>query len=250
MISNIKADNNRLIMEFKEHLKKNIDLELSNEKLDKLSQFYFDMVEMNKVVNLTAITKMEEAARKHFADSLELYRAVPDIAEKSYKIIDIGTGAGFPGIPLAIVYTNCKFVLTDSLGKRLKFIDTEIERLKLDNVITVHARAEDLGHDIKYRECFDIAVSRAVANLSTLSEYSLPFVHKGGYFIPYKSGDVDEELENAKRAIKLLGGKMQEIIRFSLAGERDLRTLIKIKKMENTSKSYPRKAGTPSKEPL
>lgn len=237
-------------MEFKELLEKNIDIELSDEKLDKLSQFYIDMVETNKVMNLTAITKLEEAARKHFADSLMLYRAVPDIGEKSYKIIDIGTGAGFPGIPLAIAYTNCKFVLTDSLGKRLKFIDSELKKLSIDNVITVHARAEDLGHDINYRECFDLAVSRAVANLSTLSEYSLPFVHKGGYFIPYKSGDIEEELENAKGAIKLLGGKTNEVIGFSLAGEEDARTLIKIKKMENTSKRYPRKAGTPAKEPL
>ncbi len=237
-------------MEFKELLKKNIDIELSDEKLDKLSQFYIDMVETNKVMNLTAITKMEEAARKHFADSLMLYRAVPDIGEKSYKIIDIGTGAGFPGIPLAIVYTNCEFVLTDSLGKRLKFIESELKKLSIDNVITVHARAEDLGHDSNYRECFDLAVSRAVANLSTLSEYSLPFVHKGGYFIPYKSGDIEEELENAKGAIKLLGGKTNEVIGFSLAGEEDARTLIKIKKMENTSKRYPRKAGTPAKEPL
>ncbi len=237
-------------MEFKELLKKNIDIELSDEKLDKLSQFYIDMVETNKVMNLTAITKMEEAARKHFADSLMLYRAVPDIGEKSYKIIDIGTGAGFPGIPLAIAYTNCKFVLTDSLGKRLKFIESELKKLSIDNVITVHARAEDLGHDSNYRECFDLAVSRAVANLSTLSEYSLPFVHKGGYFIPYKSGDIEEELENAKGAIKLLGGKTNEVIGFSLAGEEDARTLIKIKKMENTSKRYPRKAGTPAKEPL
>ncbi len=237
-------------MEFKELLEKNIDIELSDEKLDKLSQFYIDMVETNKVMNLTAITKLEEAARKHFADSLMLYRAVPDIGEKSYKIIDIGTGAGFPGIPLAIAYTNCKFVLTDSLGKRLKFIDSELKKLSIDNVITVHARAEDLGHDSNYRECFDLAVSRAVANLSTLSEYSLPFVHKGGYFIPYKSGDIEEELENAKGAIKLLGGKTNEVIGFSLAGEEDARTLIKIKKMENTSKRYPRKAGTPAKEPL
>ncbi len=237
-------------MEFKELLKKNIDIELSDEKLEKLSQFYIDMVETNKVMNLTTITKMEEAARKHFADSLMLYRAVPDIGEKSYKIIDIGTGAGFPGIPLAIAYTNCKFVLTDSLGKRLKFIESELKKLSIDNVITVHARAEDLGHDSNYRECFDLAVSRAVANLSTLSEYSLPFVHKGGYFIPYKSGDIEEELENAKGAIKLLGGKTNEVIGFSLAGEEDARTLIKIKKMENTSKRYPRKAGTPAKEPL
>lgn len=237
-------------MEFKELLKNNIDIELDDERLDKLSQFYTDLIEMNRVMNLTAIVDEEEAARKHFADSLALYRAVPDIGEKSYKIIDIGTGAGFPGIPLAIAYTNCKLVLTDSLAKRLKFIDAEIEKLGIENVTTVHARAEDLAHNLSYRESFDIVVSRAVANLSTLSEYSLPFVHKDGYFIPYKSGNIEAELDNAKRAIKLLGGKTCEVIGFSLGGEEDARTLIKIKKVEGTPKRYPRKAGTPAKEPL
>lgn len=224
------------------------NLELADEKIDKLNRYYEMLVEKNKVMNLTAITEFDEVLLKHFLDSLSICQ-VYDLSSQK-KVIDVGTGAGLPGLVLAIVFDDSEFTLTDSLLKRLKFIDEVVSELNLLNVKTIHGRAEDLGHQKVLRETFDLCVSRAVANLSTLCEYTIPFVKVGGKLISYKSGDVDTELSEAKNAIKILGGESKELFRFSLSDTDILRSFVIIEKIKSTSKNYPRKAGMPSKEPL
>lgn len=206
------------------------------------------LVEKNKVMNLTAITEFEEVIEKHFLDSVSL-GAVMDLSEK-ISVLDLGTGAGFPGIPLKIVFPNLKITLADSLNKRIGFLNEVIEELQLEGITAIHARAEELARNEDYREQFDLCVSRAVANLSTLSEYCLPFVSLSGKFVSYKSGDIMEEVEEAKKAIFLLGGQIKEVHRFTF-GENDLhRSFVLIEKVKKTPKAYPRKAGTPSRQPL
>ena len=225
------------------------NLVLSDDKINKLNRYYEMLVEKNKVMNLTAITDFEEVLVKHFLDSLSICQ-VYDLSEKK-KVIDVGTGAGLPGLVLAIVFDNSEFTLTDSLMKRLKFIDEVVVELCLSNVRTIHGRAEDLGHQKVLRETFDLCVSRAVANLSTLCEYTLPFVKVGGKFISYKSGEVDEELADSIGAIKLLGGNDNiDVFKFSLADTDILRSFVIVDKVKSTNKKYPRKAGIPSKKPL
>lgn len=223
---------------------------LSDHQLEQFYQYYELLVEWNKVMNLTAITEENEVISKHFIDSIALIRAVKNLPEKQASLIDIGTGAGFPGIPLKIAFPELEITLLDSLNKRIKFLDEVIMQLGLEKITTIHGRAEDYGRDANYREKYDYCVSRAVANAATLSEYCLPFVKVGGSFVPYKSGKVDEELENGKKAIAALGGKVEDVIRFELLGAEADRTLVVIKKMEKTAKRFPRKAGVPSKEPI
>lgn len=228
---------------------KDMDLELSEEQLNQFYQYYEILIQWNQVMNLTAIVEWKEVITKHFVDSLSLKMAIPDLGERSASIIDIGTGAGFPGIPLKIVYPSLQVTLLDSLNKRVKFLKEVSTQLSLSEIYAVHGRAEDFARDKQYREQFDFCVSRAVANMSTLSEYCMPFVKKDGYFIPYKSGKIEEELTQSKGAVYKLGGKIEEIISFTLPNS-DERSLIKIKKVEYISRNYPRKAGMPSKEPL
>jgi len=238
--------------EFKELMEKSLEglpIRLNTRQTEQFEQFYLDLVETNKVMNLTAITEKNEVIRKHFADSLEIIRAVPDLAEKPYQILDLGTGAGFPGIPMAIVWPNLQLFLLDSVSKKLRFVEKEGKELDLKNIKIFHGRCEDLANDPEHREKYDICVSRAVANLSTLSEYCIPFVHKNGVFIPYKTENIDFELKNAKNALAKLGGTVRNIIRFSLPEEGD-RSLAVIEKTGITPKCYPRKAGIPSKQPL
>ena len=201
-------------------------------------------------MNLTAITEFNEVMKKHFIDSLSLIRAVPDINVKAYSLIDVGTGAGFPGIPLKIMFPSLKVVLLDSLNKRISFLNEVINKLGLTDIEAFHGRAEDFAKQKEYREHFDICVSRAVANLSTLSEYCLPFVKKGGFFISYKSDKITEEFEHAGQAIKILGGIYQDQKEFYLPGSDICRNLFMIKKVNTTPEKYPRKAGLPSKEPI
>ena len=227
---------------------KEIGIVLTDTQKDQFLKFYELLVEWNKVMNLTGITEYEEVNEKHFVDSISLVKAI-DI-NKVETVIDVGTGAGFPGIPLKIAFPHLKIVLLDSLNKRIQFLNTVIEELGLSNIETIHGRAEDFAKKVEYRECFDLCVSRAVANLSTLSEYCLPYVKVSGMFIPYKSGEIDQEVEQAKKAIHLLGGKTDEVIKFQLPGSEIGRSFVKIKKTQKTSKKYPRKAGLPVKEPL
>lgn len=239
--------------EFKDRLNRELNqfsIILENSQINQFYQYYELLDEWNKVMNLTAITDQKEVITKHFVDSLALVKAAGEISTKEYKIIDIGTGAGFPGIPLKIAFPQLKITLMDSLNKKIKFLNEVIEQLGLKEITAVHSRAEDLGRDKDYREKYDLSVSRAVANLSTLSEYCMPFVKPGGFFISYKSGKIEEELSSAKHAIFLLGGKVNEIESFTLDGAEAERTLIKIEKVSEISKKYPRKAGVPGKEPL
>lgn len=229
---------------------KSLGITLSEKQLGQFYQYYELLIEWNKVMNLTAITELDEVISKHFIDSLSLIRAVKDLSGLHSSVIDVGTGAGFPGIPLKIAFPELKLTLLDSLNKRIKFLNEVIEKLGLDKIETIHGRAEDYGRDVKYREQFDFCVSRAVANAATLSEYCLPFVRVGGCFVPYKSGRIDEELETGRKAIRALGGDIEEIIRFELAEAEADRALVVIKKVEKTGKRYPRKAGVPSKEPI
>ena len=225
---------------------KAIGIELSDEQLEQFLTYYEMLIEQNKVMNLTTITDFDEVLEKHFEDSLSLIQAVD--LEKSQAVIDLGTGAGFPGIPLKIAFPNLQITLADSLNKRILFLDDVIRELGLTGIDTVHGRAEDLAKNSDYREKFDLCVSRAVANLSTLSEYCLPFVKIGGKFISYKAGECDEEVAASKSSIFLLGGKISDIKKFEL-GESG-RAFVIIDKVSGTPKKYPRKAGTPSKDPL
>lgn len=226
---------------------KSVDITLDQKQKEQFQRYYELLIEWNSFMNLTAITEYSEVLKKHFFDSLSIVR-IMDL-EKTGSLIDIGTGAGFPGIPLKIVFPHIKVVLLDSLGKRVKFLNHVIEELQLKGIEAIHGRAEDFAKDVKYREQFDLSVSRAVANLASLSEYCIPYTKVGGSFISYKSVKAEEEIHNAEKAISVLGGKVWNICKFELldTGER---TLVEIKKVRKTDKKYPRKAGMPSREPI
>lgn len=228
------------------HELEQIHVELSEKQLEQFRVYFEMLVEKNKVMNLTGITEWDEVLEKHFLDSISLIRAVD--LNKELTVMDMGTGAGFPGLPLKIAFPSLKVTLADSLNKRVLFLQEVIDALELTGIEAIHGRAEDLARDKKYREQFELSVSRAVANLSTLSEYCLPFVKIGGQFISYKSGECDEEVAASKSAVFLLGGKISSVVKFEL-GESG-RSFIVIDKVKGTSKEYPRKAGTPSKKPL
>ena len=225
-----------------------LGITLTENQKKQFYRYYELLVEWNKVMNLTGITEYDEVNEKHFVDSLAIIKAV-DI-EKINSVIDIGTGAGFPGIPLKIAFPHLNIVLLDSLQKRIRFLDTVIEELCLDHVETLHGRAEDYAKKKEYRERFDLCVSRAVANLATLSEYCVPYIRVGGSFVSYKSGNVEEEIKESKKAVELLGGEVKNIVKFQLPGTEIGRSFVQIRKKESTKKKYPRKAGLPAKEPL
>lgn len=225
-----------------------LNIELNHEQLDKFYQFYELLVDWNKVMNLTGITDYDEVNEKHFIDSLAIIKVVD--LHKVDRIIDIGTGAGFPGIPLKIAFPHLEVVLLDSLQKRVKFLNEVLSELNLQKVTTLHGRAEDFARDVLYRESFDLCVSRAVANLAVLSEYCIPYVCVGGNFISYKSGNIDEEIDQAETSIRVLGGRLEEVVRFKLPQSDIERSFVKIYKENGTKKKYPRKAGVPGKNPI
>lgn len=236
-------DNSKFIKELD-----TLGIHLSDIQQEQFDRYYELLIEWNRVMNLTGITAYEEVNLKHFTDSLTIVR-INDM-KNVFTLIDIGTGAGFPGIPIKIAFPHIKVVLLDSLNKRIKFLNEVVEKLNLDNVETLHGRAEDYAKKAEYREQFDMCVSRAVANLSTLGEYCIPFVKKGGCFVSYKSADSDEEINQSEKAISILGGKISKIDKFMLPGSDMGRALVVTEKDKNTPQKYPRKAGVPSKEPL
>ncbi|NLL72220.1 MAG: 16S rRNA (guanine(527)-N(7))-methyltransferase RsmG [Clostridiales bacterium] len=242
----MEYNKNQGILEFKKGLE-DLSIILDEHQVKQFLDYYELLINWNKVMNLTSITDFTEVITKHFLDSLSIVKIH---YPKSDKILDLGTGAGFPGIPIKIAFPNTQIVLMDSLNKRVNFLNEVIDKLKLDKISAIHGRAEDLGKDPSYRDGFDICTSRAVARLSVLSEYCIPFLKKGGYFISYKSGKITEELDEAKRAIEILGGTIKKTSEFQLSGTDMGRSLILIEKVKNTPKRYPRMAGKPTKEPL
>ena len=238
-----KYDTTQFIQDLKE-----LGVSLTDRQIEQFLIYYELLTEWNSFMNLTAITKYEDVLKKHFVDSVSLIQAVD--VRKELTLIDVGTGAGFPGLALKIAYPELKVTLLDSLQKRIQFLDAVIEKLGLEGIETIHGRAEDFAKPQKLRESFDLCVSRAVANFSTLSEYCLPFVKVGGYFIPYKSEKIAQEKEEAKKALELLGGEFERQVEFMLPSSDIYRNLFVIKKVKETPKKFPRKAGLPAKEPI
>lgn len=221
---------------------------LTEKQIDQFMKYYELLIEKNKVMNLTAITEYEDVLKKHFVDSVSIVKAM-DLS-CGMSVIDVGTGAGFPGLALKLAFPELKVTLLDSLNKRIQFLNEVIEKIGVDGVETIHGRAEDFAKPGKLREKYDLCVSRAVANLSTLCEYCLPFVKVGGFFISYKSEKISEELAEAKKAVSVLGGNVEKQVEFMLPDTDSYRNLVLIRKEKETPTKYPRKAGLPGKEPL
>lgn len=226
----------------------NYNIDLDDDRLQKFMLYKDLLKEWNEKVNLTAITDDKEIITKHFLDSLAIFKS--NKINKGISIIDVGTGAGFPGLPIGIVMPENRIVLADSLNKRLKFLDEVSGRLELNNIVTIHGRAEDLGRNKDLREKFDIATARAVANMSVLSEYCLPFVKKGGYFIALKGPSIEEEISQSKNAVATLGGKIVEVIEADIYNEEYKHKIVIVEKTKECPNIYPRKAGTVEKKPI
>lgn len=225
-----------------------LGVSLTGKQIEQFLKYYELLIEKNKVINLTAIVEYEDVMKKHFVDSVSIVKAV-DLS-CSLSVIDVGTGAGFPGLALKLAFPELKMTLLDSLNKRIQFLNEVIEELGVHGVTTIHGRAEDYAKPGKLREQFDLCVSRAVANLSTLCEYCLPFVNVGGMFVSYKSEKVSEELATANKVVSVLGGYIEKQIDFLLPDSDSYRKLVMIRKEKETPAKYPRKAGIPEKEPL
>ena len=235
--------------ELKEYFKKlslEINIELNDKEIDDFFKYMELLLEWNEKINLTAITDKKEIILKHFVDSLTILKYI----KENENVLDIGTGAGFPGVPLAILKNQNNFTLVDSLNKRINFLSNVIEKLNLNNVNAIHSRAEDLGHNKEYREQFDLVTSRAVANLTVLVEYLLPFVKVGGYCVCMKGPNIEDEVNDSNFAIEILGGRIEKIDSIILPDSDFERNIILIKKIGNIPNRFPRKAGMPIKSPL
>ena len=232
-------------------LKKGLDeleIHLTEEQTGQFLTYYELLTEWNSFMNLTASTEFQEVVTKHFLDSLAIVKAQD--MKKVKTLLDVGTGAGFPGIPLAIVSPEKEFLLIDSLNKRIRIINELIGELGLRNVRAVHGRAEEMARQKQYRQKFDVCVSRAVSRMSVLSEYCLPFLHKGGWLIAYKGPDAEKELKEAQNALNILGGQLDEVTETHMEEYGLFHKIVYIKKIKETPKQYPRKAGTPDRQPL
>ena len=239
----MKYDTSQFEKDFRE-----LGIHLNESQVQQFLIYYEMLTEWNQFMNLTAITEYEEVMKKHFIDSISLCKAFN--VSDGISCIDVGTGAGFPGLALKIAYPGLQMTVLDSLNKRIQFLDAVIDKLSLTGIETIHGRAEDFAKPGKLRESYDLCVSRAVANLSTLSEYCLPFIREGGYFISYKSEKIAEEMEKARNAISILGGEIKEQVEFMLPDSDIYRNLFVIEKKRKTPVKFPRKAGLPGKEPL
>ena len=231
--------------ELKEKMKR-IDIDIADKQVEKFFSYMNLLIEWNQKINLTTIIEPKEIIIKHFVDCGTILKYL----KNGETIIDIGTGAGFPGIPVKILNENLDVTLVDSLNKRIIFLNEVCAALNLENIQLIHSRAEDLAKNKEYREKFDKSVSRAVANLSTLSEYDLPFIKTGGQMIAMKGFEIEEELKNAEKAINILGGKIKEVNKFTLINTDNKRSIVVIDKVKPTPKQFPRKAGKPLKEPI
>lgn len=237
--------------EFKRDLNE-LGISFVDEQIDRFIRYYEMIIEWNKVMNLTGITEFSQVLKKHFIDSLSLVKAVPieELSVDGFSLIDVGTGAGFPGLPLKIMFPDMRVTLMDSLGKRVKFLQAVCDELGLTGITAVHGRAEDGARDSDHRDAYDMCVSRAVAAMPVLCEYCMPFVKTGGYFAAYKTEKAEGELEGSEKGLAALNGKLCRKVSFMLPGTDIERNIILIEKTGSTSKKYPRKAGTPQKEPL
>ena len=248
--SGISKNNPLKMMDIIQKELESYDLVFDENKKQQLLSYYELLIEKNKVMNLTALTEFQDVLYRHFLDSLYICKAIS--MKEIQTLIDVGTGAGFPGLPIKIVYPHIQVTLLDSLNKRVHFLNEVIEKLGLTGIQAIHSRAEEAGRNKTYREQYDVCTSRAVSRLCTLSEYCLPFVRKNGSFVSWKSASCDEEVMEAKKAIQLLGGEIREKVtyQFTENDEEYHRILIVIQKTKNTSAKYPRKAGLAQKEPL
>ncbi len=231
-----------------ENLLKKIEISYNRESLEKFEKYKNLLIEWNKKINITSIDDEEEIYLKHFIDSVIIKKYV--IIKKEAKTIDIGTGGGFPGIPLKLIDNEMKITLLDSLNKRIKFLDEVVKELDLKDVECIHGRAEEFGQNINYREKYDYGFSRAVASLNVLLEYVLPFIKKDGLFIAFKGSNFNDEIQDSKNALKILGGEVIDLKEYNLPESDISRSLIVIKKIKNSPKKYPRRPGTPNKKPL
>ncbi|SHI15416.1 16S rRNA (guanine(527)-N(7))-methyltransferase RsmG [Sporanaerobacter acetigenes] len=227
---------------------KELNIDINKENINKFILYKELLLDWNQKINITAIEDDEEIDIKHFLDSLTPLKT--KLFERNVKVIDIGTGGGFPGIPIKIVKKNVDMVLLDSLNKRIMFLNEVIDKLELKNIGTIHGRAEDFGKNKIYREVFDVAISRAVAPLNILCEYCLPFVKVGGFFVSMKGKDVEEEIESSKKALKILGGEVKDKVLVEIPNSNITHSLIIIEKISKTPTKYPRQAGKPKKNPL
>lgn len=237
------------IEEFKQEIEqylKDLNIELDEKQISDFYKYMNLLIEWNKKINLTAIIEPKEILLKHFVDSLTINKYIG----RNAKLIDVGTGAGFPGIPLKILRPDINVTLVDSLNKRINFLNEVIKKIGLEKIETIHSRAEEIGKNKEYREKYDVATSRAVANIATLSEYLIPLVKEKEKCIYMKGPDIEEELLNGKRAINVLGGELAKKEEFNLPKSDIKRTIIIINKIKKTPNNYPRKAGIPAKEPI
>lgn len=239
---------NRIYYDILETACNSLGLKLDEKKYNQFIQYKDLLKEWNEKVNLTAIKEDEEIIKKHFIDSMKIFQFEP--LKNAKKIIDIGTGGGFPGIPMKIIMPDIEIVLLDSLRKRINVLDDILYKIGINDVTTMHGRAEEYGVKEQHREQYDAVVSRAVANLAVLSEFCIPYVKIGGYFVAMKGPSVDEEIQNAKKSVSILGGKIEGIIEVDIEGSDLNHNLVVIKKIKNTPRKYPRKAGMITKNPL